>query len=70
MTGKTDERGTRVTFHPDPEIFGDIKYSFDTLSSRLRELAFFNPGARITILDERDDKQHIRSITRAAWWSS
>ena len=57
-TGKSDERGTRVTFHPDPEIFGDIKYSFDTLSARLRELAFLNPGARITILDERDDKQH------------
>ncbi len=57
-TGKTDDRGTRVTFHPDPEIFGDIKYSFDTLSNRLRELAFLNPGTRITILDERDDKQH------------
>lgn len=58
MTGKTDEQGTRVTFHPDPAIFGDIPYSFDTLSTRLRELAFLNPGARITILDERDDKQH------------
>jgi DNA gyrase subunit B len=56
--GKADTRGTRVTFHPDPEIFGDIKYSFETLSSRLRELAFLNPGTRITILDERDDKQH------------
>jgi DNA gyrase subunit B len=58
MTGKSDEQGTRVTFHPDPAIFGDIQYSFDTLSARLRELAFLNPGARITILDERDDKQH------------
>jgi DNA gyrase subunit B len=58
MTGKTDERGTRVTFHPDRAIFGDITYSFDTLASRLRELAFLNPGARITLLDERDDKQH------------
>ncbi|MBK8871060.1 MAG: DNA gyrase subunit B [Elusimicrobia bacterium] len=58
MTGKTDERGTRVTFHPDRAIFGDITYSFDTLSARLRELAFLNPGARITLLDERDDKQH------------
>jgi DNA gyrase subunit B len=56
--GKTDERGTRVTFHPDPEIFKDLKYSFETLSTRLRELAFLNPGARITVLDERDDKQH------------
>jgi DNA gyrase subunit B len=58
MTGKSDERGTRVTFHPDRAIFGDITYSFDTLSARLRELAFLNPGARITLLDERDDKQH------------
>lgn len=58
MTGKTDEQGTRVTFHPDPAIFGDIQFSFDTLATRLRELAFLNPGARITILDERDDKQH------------
>src|SRR3954463_7971726 len=43
-TGKSDERGTRVTFHPDPEIFGDIKYSYETLATRLRELAFLNPG--------------------------
>ncbi|MBL0058920.1 MAG: DNA topoisomerase (ATP-hydrolyzing) subunit B [Elusimicrobia bacterium] len=58
ITGKTEDRGTRVTFHPDAEIFGDLKYSFDTLMGRLRELAFLNPGARITLLDERDDKQH------------
>src|SRR5581483_11156310 len=56
--GKTDERGTRVTFRPDEEIFGTAKYSFDTLSNRLRELAFLNAGTHITILDERDDKQH------------
>jgi len=56
--GKTDERGTRTTFHPDPEIFGDIKYSFETLANRLRELAFLNPGTHINIQDERDDKQH------------
>jgi DNA gyrase subunit B len=56
--GKTEERGTRVTFLPDEEIFGTAKYSFDTLSNRLRELAFLNAGTHITILDERDDKQH------------
>jgi DNA gyrase subunit B len=62
QSGKTDDRGTRVTFHPDPEIFGgEIKYSFETLANRLRELAFLNPGTRITILDERDDKQHTFS---------
>ncbi len=58
QTGKSDDRGTRVTFKPDPEIFGQNKFSFDTLSNRLRELAFLNAGTRITIIDERDDKQH------------
>jgi len=56
--GKTDDTGTKVTFKPDREIFGDIEFSFDTLSNRLRELAFLNPGTRITIVDERDDKEH------------
>ncbi len=58
QAGKTEERGTRVHFHPDPEVFSVLKYSFDTLTTRLRELAFLNPGTRINILDERDDKQH------------
>jgi DNA gyrase subunit B len=58
VTGKSDDRGTKITFHPDPEIFKDNKYSFETLSSRLRELAFLNPGAKLTITDERDGKTH------------
>ncbi len=58
VKGTTDETGTKVTFKPDPQIFGEILYSFDTLSHRLRELAFLNPGATITIIDERDDKEH------------
>jgi DNA gyrase subunit B len=57
-TGKTDDRGTRVTFHPDPEIFGETTYSAEILSNRLRELAFLNPGARINLTDERDGKTH------------
>jgi len=56
--GKTDDRGTRVTFKPDSQIFETTVYSFDTLSNRLRELAFLNPGTRITIVDDREDKQH------------
>ena len=47
-----------MTFKADPQIFGDITFSFDTLSNRLRELAFLNPGTTITIIDERDDKEH------------
>ena len=58
VTGKTDDRGTKVTFKPDPEIFSETNFSFDVLSNRLRELAFLNAGTRITIMDERDDKEH------------
>jgi DNA gyrase subunit B len=51
--GATTERGTRVTFKPDPQIFPDTNLEFDTLSKRLRELAFLNPGVAISIADER-----------------
>ncbi|MFH1715527.1 MAG: DNA topoisomerase (ATP-hydrolyzing) subunit B [Elusimicrobiota bacterium] len=56
-----EDRGTKVTFKPDTQIFTELTYSFDTLSNRLRELAFLNSGARITIRDERDDREHIFS---------
>ena len=54
----TEEHGTSVSFKPDEEIFGNNKFSFETVSNRLRELAFLNPGVRITIIDERDDKKY------------
>ena len=54
----TEEHGTSVSFKPDEEIFGNNKFSFETISNRLRELAFLNPGVRITIIDERDDKKY------------
>jgi DNA gyrase subunit B len=53
VEGKTKERGTTVSFKPDPRIFEETTYSFDTLSNRLRELAFLNKGVRITLTDER-----------------
>ncbi len=56
--GKSKERGTRVTFRPDPDIFETLDFSFDLLSLRLRELAFLNRGIRITIEDERSQKKH------------
>ncbi|OGR88769.1 MAG: DNA gyrase subunit B [Elusimicrobia bacterium RIFCSPHIGHO2_02_FULL_57_9] len=58
VTGKTEEHGTRVSFKPDPDIFNGHQFSFDILSNRLRELAFLNTGAKITIIDEREDKKH------------
>ncbi len=58
VTGHTDRRGTKIRFKPDAKIFDTTSYSFDTLSRRLRELAFLNKGLLITIEDERDEKKH------------
>ncbi len=56
VVGKTKGRGTKVTFKPDPQIFEMTEFSYDVLSQRLREMAFLNKGLKITILDERVDK--------------
>lgn len=54
-TGTTEERGTLVTFRPDAQIFKITReYNYDTLASRLRELAFLNKGITITLTDKRD----------------
>ncbi|MGD9723133.1 MAG: DNA gyrase subunit B [Pirellulales bacterium] len=51
--GATDKTGTRTMFKPDPLIFPNTKFVYNTLHRRLQELAFLNRGARITIADER-----------------
>jgi DNA gyrase subunit B len=56
--GTSEKTGTKVTFHPDPQIFPITDFSFDVLSQRLRELAFLNAGVRIQIKDERSGKDH------------
>ncbi len=54
--GESERTGTTVTFLPDPEIFTTTTvYNYDTLASRLRELAFLNKGIRLSLLDERED---------------
>ncbi len=58
VIGKTKHTGTQVHFKPDSSIFETIQFSFDTLSQRLRELAFLNKGLSISIEDERSDKKH------------
>ena len=58
QTGVTDRRGTKITFHPDPEIFKNVlSFSFEQLSQKLRELAYLNSGLQIVIHDERNDKK-------------
>ncbi len=56
-TGKTNKAGTKITFHPDPEIFPKTEFSYDILAQRLRELAFLNKGLEITLVDERNNKK-------------
>jgi DNA gyrase subunit B len=58
VTGKTEKRGTKITFKPDLDVFETSEFSFETLSQRLRELAFLNAGVTITIDDERDGRNH------------
>src|SRR6266403_1261064 len=57
-TGTTKKTGTIIRFKPAAAIFEDTTFSFDTLSNRLRELAFLNRGLKIVIEDERDTRSH------------
>ena len=54
--GSCKKSGTKVTFKPDESVFKSIKFNFDILSKRLRELAFLNKGISIVIKDNRDSK--------------
>ena len=57
IIGETEETGTKVSFKPDFEIFEELEYSFDTLKSRLRELAFLNRNLTIVMEDERTEEK-------------
>ncbi|MEQ9406169.1 MAG: DNA gyrase subunit B [Fuerstiella sp.] len=57
--GRSDRTGTRLSFLPDPEIFPETKFSFDTLTRRLQELAFLTPGIRITLQDDRVSRTEV-----------
>ena len=57
VIGTADGTGTLVTFNPDPEVFTERTFNFDTLSARLRELAFLNKGLEIELRDERTDDE-------------
>jgi DNA gyrase subunit B len=58
VVGESETSGTTVNFLPDKEIFGEIDFNFDTISSRLRELAFLNKGVMIIIRDDRTEKEN------------
>ena len=55
IIGNTDRTGTTVRFKPDPEMFEDLIYDYETLHNRMRQQAFLNAGLHITIADERQE---------------
>ena len=58
VVGKSDRRGTFVRFWPDPEIFPEIEFSWETVCNSLRSYAFLNKGITIQLQDERDDQSY------------
>ena len=62
IVGNTDKNGTEVTFQPDPEMFDDCIYSYETLRDRMREEAFLNAGLSITISDNREAEPKTQTM--------
>lgn len=56
---KTDKKGTFIKFLPDKRVFETIEFSHETISKRLKELAFLNKGVSITFIDERKDDASV-----------
>ena len=61
--GKTNDRGTIVTFRPDDSIFSVTEYVYDILASRMRELSFLNKGISLSITDKREQDDDGKDIT-------
>ena len=59
ITGDSDSTGTEINFLASQDTFGEVKYDYETLAQRLRELSFLNAGVRIELRDERSDKNQI-----------
>ena len=53
VVGKTERRGTTITFYPDRDIFETVDFDYNTLKARIQELAFLNKGLRIVLKDSR-----------------
>ena len=62
VIGNTDRRGTKVTFMPDPDIFETTDFNYDTIRTRLREVAYLNKGFTVNLKDERDGREDSESF--------
>lgn len=63
VVGDTADRGTIVTFTPDPEIFSVLEYNYTTLANRIRELSYLNKGITITLIDERQLDENGQALS-------
>ncbi len=59
VVGKSETTGTTITFLPDDEIFETTEFDYDTISARLKELAFLNAGIKIELIDHRSGKMDV-----------
>ncbi len=57
--GTTTKRGTRISFKPDEEIFGDLEFDYEVLRKRIRETAYLNAGLQISLKDDRNNKKEV-----------
>ncbi len=70
VIGTTDRTGTTITFKPDGEIFTQTTtYNYDTLNSRLRELAYLNKGIRLNLTDKRDKDEETGEYRHDNYYS-
>lgn len=70
IIGETDRTGTTITFKPDDEIFKQTTtYSYETLSSRLRELAYLNKGVKLNLMDKREKDEESGEYRHETFYS-
>ena len=69
VIGVSDKNGTHVTFAPDPEIFEELVYDYDTLAKRLRELSYLNKGLTLRLTDEREKNEETGEFKSATFHS-
>jgi len=62
VIGKTDRTGTKTSFKPDPLIFEEIEFDYETLLNRFRELAFLNKGLTIRLIDKRKEEPVVKEL--------
>ena len=60
ITGKTDLRGTKITFYPDGKIFDTVEFDFPTILNRLRQQAYLTKGVQVSVMDEREGGRKYR----------